>query len=104
MAFIELRASPGHFQQDEGSPFKGHVFEIGAKPLARGAGECKRLEDVRLLVKTFGEEAAAANLGASFFVSIVVKGRKPAGFDAARNQKGGIGEDAWMKTVIRRRA
>ncbi len=68
--------------------------------LGRTSAEAKTLDQVRALVKMFGEGVVAQHPGQSFTVSVgVAKGsRKPAGFDAA-NRRNGLGEQTWMKTI-----
>ena len=100
MATIIMTALPGHHEQEPGRRYTMMVIEIMGTCLGRTRTEAKSLDQVRTLVKTFGEGVAANHPGRSFIVSVsVAKGsRKPAGFDAA-NRRNGLGEEAWMKTI-----
>ena len=100
MATISMTALPGHHAQETGRPYKMTVIEVMGTCLGRSRAEAKNLDQVRALVRVFGEDVAARHPGVSFMVSVcVAKGsRKPAGFDAA-NRRNGLGEESWMKTV-----
>ncbi len=100
MATITMTALPGHHEQQPGCAYTATVIEIMGTCLGRTRAEAKALDQVRALVKTFGEGVAAQHPDKSFMVSVgVAKGsRKPAGFDEA-NKRNGLGEQAWMKTI-----
>jgi hypothetical protein len=102
MATITLRALPGHHEQEPGYASMATVIEVLGTCLGQTRAEAKTLDQVRALVKTFGGGVAAEHPDKSFMVSVgVAKGsRKPTGFDAA-NQRDGLGELAWMKTVTK---
>ena len=95
-----MTALPGHHEQEPGRAGTVTVIEIMGTVLGRTRAEAKTVDQIRALVKTFGEGVAAQHPDHSFTVSVgVAKGsRKPAGFDAA-NKRNGLGEQAWMKTI-----
>jgi len=99
---ITMTALPGHHEQEPGCAYTVTVIEIMGTCLGRNRAEAKTLDQVRALVKAFGEGIAAQHPGQSFMVSVgVAKGsRKPAGFDAA-NRRDGLGEQTWMRTIAK---
>jgi hypothetical protein len=100
MVIITMTALPGHNEREPGHAYTMTVIEVMGTCLGRSRAEAKTVDQVRALVKTFGEGVAAQHPGQSFTVSVgVAKGsRKPAGFDAA-NWRNGLGEQTWMKTI-----
>ena len=62
--------------------------------------EAKSVDEIKGLVRQFGEAVAAQYPEHSFMVSITIaKGsRKPRGFDEA-NRRNGLGQETWMRTV-----
>ena len=102
MATITMTALPGHHEQEPGRPYKMTVIEIMGTSLGRGRIDAKNLNEIRKLVKTFGEGVAVQHPDRSFMVSVsIAKGsRKPNGFDAANN-RAGLGQEAWMKTITK---
>ncbi len=97
-----MRALPGHHEQQPGYASTATVIEIMGTCLGRTRAEAKTLDQIRALIKAFGEGVAAEHPDKSFMVSVgVAKGsRKPAGFNAA-NKRDGLGELAWMKTLTK---
>ncbi len=100
MATITMTALPGHHEQEPGCAYTMTVIEVMGTCFGRTRAEARTVDQVRALVKAFGEGVAAQHPGQSFTVSVgVAKGsRKPAGFDAA-NRRNGLGEQTWMKTI-----
>ena len=97
MAKILMLAIPGHLAIAPGC--RSTVLEITARPYARETVEVRNLDELRPLVKAFGERTVASTGGKSFMVSMTVAGgRKPSGFDAA-NRRNGLGEEAFMRAA-----
>lgn len=102
MATMTMTAIPGHDEREPGRPYMMTVIELLGTCLGRGRAEAKNLDQIRALVKTFGEGVAIQHPDRSFMVSVsVAKGsRMPRGFDAA-NSRNGLGQETWMQTITK---
>ena len=102
MPQFNLTALPSHPKQEQDGSNRTRCTEIMGAYFGRTRAEARTVADVRALVTSFGSSVAAQRPGTSFtvMVSIVAGSRKPAGFDAA-SPRGGLGQDAWMQTVIK---
>ena len=100
VASILLSALPAHHEAETGRCYRSTVIEIMGEILGRQQAEAKTLEQVRALVRRFGEDVANRHPERSFIISVgAAKGsRKPAGFDAA-NRSRELGQEAWVKTI-----
>ena len=100
MAHFTLTALPGHHEQAPGRAYKSTVIELLGSCIGRNRIEAKTIADLVPLIKTFGDGVAKQHPDVSFMVSVsVVKGsRKPNGFDAANNRNG-LGQETWMRTI-----